>query len=124
MHLGGWSNLSMVLRHSHVNVQHASASIAAIGAQPKPTLGDDGPHLWCSWSTTGGINMVSRHSRKSFVLKAEPGQHKISGNAASFALTDAEVTAISSSANSEFEAAALEFSKRIEEIAKTVSDSE
>ena len=41
-----------------------------------------------------------------------------------FKLTDAEVSKISSSLNARFEAFAFEMSKRIEEIAKTVSDSE
>jgi hypothetical protein len=59
-----------------------------------------------------------------FVLEAEPGHFGVTGNDAEFRLTDAEVATISSSANTEFEAVALELSKRIEEIANTVSDSE
>ena len=40
-----------------------------------------------------------------------------------FKLTDAEVSTISASLNQKFDEAALEFSKRIAEIANTVSDS-
>jgi hypothetical protein len=61
---------------------------------------------------------------KAFVLEAESGHFSVTGNDAKFRLTDAEVATISSSANTKFEAVALELSKRIEEIAKTVSDSE
>jgi hypothetical protein len=68
--------------------------------------------------------MTSRDDAKTIVLDAEPGQFNVGGNDVKFKLTDAEVTTISSLANSHFEAVALKFSKRIEEIAKTVSDSE
>jgi hypothetical protein len=59
-----------------------------------------------------------------FVLEAEPGHFSITGNDAKFRLTDAQVTTISSSANTKFEAVAFEMSKRIETIANTVSDVE
>jgi hypothetical protein len=68
--------------------------------------------------------MTSKDEQKNYVLDAETGHFTITGNDAKFRLTDAEVATISSSANTEFEAVALELSKRIEEIAKTVSDSE
>ena len=58
------------------------------------------------------------------MLEAEPGHFSVTGNDAKFKLTDAEVATITSSANTKFDAFALEMSKRIEEIAKTVSDSE
>jgi hypothetical protein len=61
---------------------------------------------------------------ETFVLEAEPGHFTITGNDAKFRLTDDEVATIASSANTKFDAVALEMSKRIEEIAKTVSDSE
>ncbi|MEA2823481.1 MAG: hypothetical protein QOJ86_5485 [Bradyrhizobium sp.] len=47
--------------------------------------------------------------------------HSIEGG---LKLTAAEVASISSSANTQFEAAALELSKKIEQVANTVSDSE
>jgi hypothetical protein len=64
-------------------------------------------------------------NKRAFVLEAEPGHFAVSGNDdVKFRLTDAEVATIASSANTKFDAVALEMSKRIEEIAKTVSDSE
>jgi hypothetical protein len=68
--------------------------------------------------------MVSKDSLMTFVLKAEPGKFSITGNDGNFRLTDVEVATIASSANTKFDAVALEMSKRIEEIAKTVSESE
>jgi hypothetical protein len=57
-------------------------------------------------------------------MNAEPGTYTFTGNEATFRLTDAEVATISSSANTKFDAFAFEMSKRIEAIAKTVSDTE
>jgi hypothetical protein len=68
--------------------------------------------------------MTSKDESKIIVLEAETGNFSITGNDAQFKLTDAEVATISSSANTKFDAVALEMSKKIEEIAKTVSDSE
>lgn len=68
--------------------------------------------------------MTSNDELTHFVLNAEPGLFSVSVNEARFRLTDAEVATISSSANTKFEAVAFELSKRIEEIANTVSDSE
>jgi hypothetical protein len=68
--------------------------------------------------------MTSKDERKKLVLKAEPGHFTLTGNDAKFRLTDAQVATLSRSANTKFEAVALEFSKRIEEIANTVGDSE
>jgi hypothetical protein len=59
-----------------------------------------------------------------YVLEAEPGDFVVTGGDARFQLTDAEVATLASSANTKFDAFALEMSKRIEEIAKTVTDSE
>jgi hypothetical protein len=50
--------------------------------------------------------------------------HGTTALSAAVRLTDAEVATIASSANAKFDAFALKMSKRIEEIAKTVSDSE
>ena len=68
--------------------------------------------------------MASKGELTHFVLKAEPGDFRVTGNEAAFRLTDAEVATLASSANTKFDAFALEMSKRIEDIAKTVSDSE
>jgi hypothetical protein len=68
--------------------------------------------------------MNSKDDGKTLVLEAEPGHFSVTGNDAKFRLTDAEVATIASSANTKIDAVALEISKRIEGIAKTVSDSE
>jgi hypothetical protein len=69
--------------------------------------------------------MTSNNEPATIVLEAEPGHFSITGNNdAKFVLTDAEVATLASSANTKFDAVALEMSKRIEEIANTVSDSE
>jgi hypothetical protein len=68
--------------------------------------------------------MTSKDERKNYVLDVETGHFTITGNDVKFRLTDAEVATIASSANTKIDAVALEISKRIGEIAKTVSDSE
>jgi hypothetical protein len=68
--------------------------------------------------------MTSKDERKNGALEAKTEHFSITGNDARFRLTDAEVATIASSANTKFDAFALETSKRIEAIAKTVSDSE
>jgi hypothetical protein len=68
--------------------------------------------------------MTAKNEPKTIALEAEPGHFTVTGNNAAFRLTDAQVATIASSANTRFDAFALEMSKRLEEIAKTVSDSE
>ena len=68
--------------------------------------------------------MTFNNEPETVVLKAEPGHFSIIGNNTTFLLTDAEVATLASSANTKFDAVALEMSKRIEEIAKTIRDSE
>lgn len=61
---------------------------------------------------------------RTIVLKAETGHFTVIGQEAKFEITAAEVASLTSSANTKFEELATEMSKRIEEIANTVSGSE
>jgi len=68
--------------------------------------------------------MTSSDKPKTIVLKAKQGHYNVTGNDVQFMLTPAEVATLSSSANTHFEAVALEMSKQIEKVAKMVSDAE
>ncbi|WP_315806570.1 MULTISPECIES: hypothetical protein [unclassified Bradyrhizobium] len=70
--------------------------------------------------------MAARRQRvTNYVLDAEPGHFTVTGQQeASFIINPLQIATLTSSANTTFEELSTEMSKRIEEIANTVSDSE